>query len=149
MTLATLSDRVPCGRDNCLRAGHRLVGLSLREDFGRHAAWKPVRVPRWNVILVELPGDIAERRKGGMTRYECLEKLGDGMADDDTLAGQVVERLQGLLGRLLAHEATLRVEALASAERGKREIALGLREPASRFSPGLSDGARSLRAALA
>jgi hypothetical protein len=84
-----------------------------------------------------------------MTLDERLEELGDGVTDDHTLAGQVVERLQGLLGRLLADEAALRVEALARTERREGEVAFGLSEPASRFNPGLSDGARLLRGAPA
>lgn len=135
--------------DNGARGRHRVFRLAAREDFGGHAPGKAVRIPRRNVVLVELSRHVAQRGERGMARHETFEQLGDGMADHQTLAGEIVEGLQRFLGRLLAHEATLCVEALARAERGKRQVAFGLGEPARRFGLRPADEARSLRGALA
>ena len=62
------------------------------------------------------------------------EEFDERVSHHQTRAAEVVERLEGHPGRLLAVETRLGVEALTKTDAGEGELAACLREPAPGFS---------------
>jgi hypothetical protein len=64
------------------------------------------------MVLVQLPGRLAKPQQLAAAGHDRVEQLDDGVAEHQPGASPVVERLERLLGRLLADEAGLGIEAL-------------------------------------